>query len=228
MAEVTFIGGGNNGFQTSDVQILPANAAQSAEVQLVGSAPAPGEVSTLVEILADEIPVDPPVVDFYVEPPFEPFSLNPNDNDLLYIVVGGLTSGAQGINVQVVRAPVIEGTGFAEQGYISDELSLFAGPLGPSGLIGKDVIFLQPTGVSSPSPIRGMTGTIAIILDVPTGYVGNAPVTVPPTDAELANGGVAIAFSAPLPIQPTNGDRFIIPGDDRILRRTPVIEVILE
>jgi len=211
MAEVTFTGGGNGGFPSNDTQILPANAAQSAEVKLIPSGNAPGELSTQVELVANA-PVDA-VVDFYVEPLNPPASENPNDNDLLYVVVGGYTSGSLGVNVQLVKAALLEGETIVEQGYITDQLTLFAGPLGPSGLLGKEVIFIQPTGASAPSPITGATGAIAAIYEVPIG---------------VGSDGVGVEFAAPIAYQPTNGDRFIVRSDDRTLRRTPVLEIILE
>lgn len=211
MAEVTFIGGGNNGFPSTDTQILPANGAQSAEVSLIPSGNAPGELSTQVELVANA-PIDAEV-DYFVDPQNPPASENPNDNDLIYVVVGGPTSGALGVNVQLVKASILEGETIVEQGYITDDLTLFAGPLGPSGLLGKEVIFIQPTGASAPSPIKGITGTIGAIYTTPIG-VGSL--------------GVGLEFTAPITPQPTNGDRFIVRSDDRTLRRTPVIEIILE
>lgn len=239
MAEVSFIGGGNTGFPNSDVQLLPANAPQSADVQLVGSAPAPGEESTLTEFFSPTLTAAPEFTqtEFFNDPKPVAASENPNDNDLLYVVVGGLTSGAQGVNVRLVRALKLEGDQFVEQGYITDNLQLYAGVLGPSGLVGKQVIFIQPTGIDTLSPIRGATGIIAQVLDVPTGNSNNGnPLPSGLAATGLAGtqfgyaavNGIAITFADPISVQPTNGDRFIIKSDDRTLRRTPVLEVILE
>jgi len=226
MAEVTFIGGGNTGFPSSDVQILPYNAPFIAESQIVGSAPAPGEVSTLVELFTPTM-LQEPQVEFYEIPAFVPFSLNPNENDLIYVVVGGMTNG-QLVNVQLRKALAIQGEDIAEQGLITDQLTLFPGVLGPSGLLGKQVVFLQPTGISYPSPIVGATGTIAQVFEAPTGKAKSGSDVPAITPTVIADNGVGLSFENPIAYQPTNGDRFIVVGDSRILRRTPLIEVILE
>ncbi len=221
MAEVTFFGFGATGFPDPDVEILPANLPSEAEVQFEGfGATAVGELSTLVEIFSPTLTANPEFtqVDFFENPDTDPpLSENPNDNVLIYVVAGGPDSGSQAINVLIVPAPKFVEDEFIDRPPTVIDLRLYRGVLSPSGVAGKVATFLRPTGVSGAvapgQNIRGVTGLIGQIGE-PTG-----------PNAGAVN---SIIFENPLPVQPTNGDRFVIDSDDRSLRRTPLIEVILE
>lgn len=231
MADVVFLGLGNTGFPDPRVQILPANPAQSAEVTFGGLAPnVPGELSTQSETFSPTLTAAPEFTEVeFFEPKASvtPASLNPNDNILIYIVTGGNTNpaadGFQIINVIARQAQKIEGEDFIEQPPVPIDLRGFAQPRIPSGVVGNIAQFIQPTGVDFYDPIRGVTGRIQAIAGIPTGptaFSGNG----------LLWGGaiVSIIFEGVLPVQATGGDRFFIDADDRVLRRSPVIEVILE
>lgn len=218
MAEVTFIGLGNTGFPDPNVQILPGARPSQAEVNFFGTneGPSPtGAINTISELVPDAPLAEFTQVDFFEQPAFIPASENPNINDLIFIISGGPTMGALAVDVLVVPAVIPQSDGRILQGSpVADDLRLFAGPHAPSGLVGKIVKFIQPTGVDNYAAILGVTGMITMVGE-PTGVV-SAPT------------GVSVIFDAPLNVQPTNGDRFVITSDDRSLRRSPIIEVILE
>lgn len=219
MADVQFFGIGADGFPDPNVQILQGNRPSQAETQFFGqsSGPPPALLQD-VELFSPSLTARPEFtqVEFLSDPPPIPASTNPNDNDILLIVTGGPTSGAIAINVALIPAMVPQGDGsIVQPPPVDRDLRLFAGPLSPSGIAGKIVTFIQPTGASTPAAIRGVTGTIAQVAGEPTGPVAS------PT-------GIALIFESALSVQPTNGDRLFITSDDRSLRRTPVIEIILE
>jgi len=192
-----------------------------AEVQFFGITPAPQNGGNReVEIFS---PTLTPRAEFTEVVLFEPPSRqvrseNPNINDVLLFVSGGPTTGAQAINVLMVPAPVPLGDGtILQQGPAPRDLRLFPGPLSPLGVVGKIVVFVQPTGASMFSPLLGVTGMIASVGD-PTGL----------SDGSVPTAACSISFVDPLPAQPTLGDRLVIVSDDRSLRRTPIVEVFLE
>lgn len=222
MAEVQFLGFGNTGFPDNDVQILPANPAQTRDVQFQGfGATAIGELSTQVQTYSPTLTGAPEFTEVNFVDMRKPVhrQLSPNVNDIVMMVVGGPTSGGQFINVRVVGAPFELNGDETPDPLPKTDLRLFKGPLAPSGLVGKIALFGVPTGLTlGTSAIRGMTGLIQII------DLAHAPGT--PTTTFNVNTAL-IGFNEALPIQPTIGDRLIVPSTDVTLRRTPLLEIFL-
>jgi hypothetical protein len=220
MAEVQFLGLGAQGFPDPAVQILTGNRISQAEVINEGLAPAPqGTLDIIREILpaSEVLPSEFTTVEFFSNPaPLTPASENPNDSEILFFVDVG---GTGPIQVLMVPATIPSADGMVVHPKpVPNDIRLFAGPNMPSGLAGKIIQFIAPTGASVPMPIQGVTGRIASIA---------APAASSPFDAEYPI-VVSIAFDAPLPVAAVKGDRFVVRSSDRTLRRTPVIEIILE
>lgn len=215
MADVQFFGIGATGFPDPDTQLVPnkASGAEVSENGLVATAPAAGLATTSELLVASSVPAaEFTTTEFFTDPQPIPESLNPNESDIILFVVS--TEGDRAVNVLVVPAPAsqADGTVFQESPQPRD-IELWAGQEILGNLIGKIAQFLNPTGSTGTVPIQGVTAQIASI---------GGPTGGSPGDALSA-----ISFVDAVSPVPTFGDRFVIPNDDRVLRRTPVIEVIL-
>lgn len=223
MADVQFLGFGNTGFPDPDVRILPANAAQGAEVSFLGiGATAVGELSTETEIFSPTLTAAPEFTEVSFDTVPAPVNAieSPNVNDIILFVVGGPTSGSLFVNVRTVSADFELNGRPAGERLVNDNLRLYAGPRSPSGLAGKIAHFLNPTGMTTPAPILGVTGLVKNISD------GAAPGT--PTGSQpLVADSILIEFEGAIPVQPTIGDRFMVRSTDQTLRRTPILEIFL-
>lgn len=214
MADVVFFGIGATGFSDPSVQILEGARRSQAEVQfegLVATAPRAGLATEAVLLSPSQTPrAEFTQVELFTSPIREGRIDNPNENDIL-LIVSGLFSQSQ-FNVELVPAPIPRADGTIEQPPpVADDLTLFAGIHAPNGLAGKTIVFLTPTGggpLQGKAPITGATGLIQTIND--------------------SLGLNTITLVNPLPVSPTIGDRAVILSTDRALRRSPVIEVILE
>jgi hypothetical protein len=220
MAEVQFLGIGAQGFPDPSVQILVGDRISEADVTNDGVVPAPqGTLDIEREILApsEVLPSEFTSVQFFSSPPIlPPFSENPNDNEILFFV-DNLIASTGPILVLMVPATIPTADGMVlHPKPVPNDIRLFAGPNVPSGLSGKIIQFIAPTGASVPMPIQGVTGRIAAIA---------APAASGDPDYPIA---VSITFDSPLPVAAVKGDRFVVRSSDRTLRRTPVIEIVLE
>jgi hypothetical protein len=208
MAEVTFYGVGASGFPNPDQQIVPANLRSRAEVQFEGvlAAPSGTTANTLVTLNTPTF-TDRAVVQFTGTggSQFPPASLNPNENDLLYYVVSNSTVGLDKVvTILVAKALQPPDANIPGPG-IAPALELLSPK--PSGICGLFVQFVGPTGggaTAIPSPVKNSRAEIiAFTTDTMT----------------LKNFG---------PVSVTNTDRFFVDGLDREVRRSPVLEIILE
>jgi hypothetical protein len=176
-----------------------------------------------------------------------PFRTNINENDIVFLVIGGPTVGARAINVVVAAAPVPHADGTAsEPNAAPQDLNQFQARHAPSGLGGKIALFGVPTNLgdlvatnifADRLNIDGVTGLIDRV-GIATGMVASGIPFARPgfpdvgwegfRPATLTDQVIAIIFSASLPFQPTIGDRLTIDSVDRSLRLTPLIEIVLE
>lgn len=221
MAEVTFNGFAPTPSPEADTELLPANLEADAEVRFFGiGASAPGEHSTQVQIFSPTLTGAPEFTEISFDTMKAPINkiLSPNINDILLVVIGGPTSGSKFVNVRTLSAQFELNGDIVNKGLVNNDLRLFRGPLGPSGLVGKTAQFIQPTGVDYISPMRGVTGKIHTITE---GLAPGTPTTTANVDTML------IEFESALNSQPTIGDRFIVPSTDVTLRRTPILEIFL-
>lgn len=237
MADVQFFGIGATGFPDPNVQILPANPGVSPDVQFGQASPtAVGELATQSETFSPTLTAAPGFTEVTFETPSDPFppiSRSPNDNNILLIVTGGPTMGGTQVNVIFAAAKKFEDDDFVEQPpvrYPTDDPRLFAvpGSAFPSGMVGLIARFIQPTGVSEYAAIRGVTARIANILPGATGLGDPAPGES--ANATTFRDGYAIEFDRALSPQATTGDRLVFArqDEDQVLRRSPILEIILE
>jgi len=226
MADVTFYGLANaSRFGDSDVEILPANPATSQpdEVKFGGiGASAPGGLATESNTFSPTLTPRPEFteVTFFTPQPPPPAIDSPNQNELVFFVVGGPTSGAQFVNVRVVAAPFELNGQVNNPSLVAIDLRLFTDAQQPSGIVGKIAEFSQPTGATQPVNIKGVTGRIRTI-----GGIEFAPGT--PTNSALTRESYLVEFESALPVQPTIGDRFTVKSTNQTLRRSPVLEIFL-
>lgn len=199
MADVVFYGYGAEGFPADDTQILTGQiSGDEAEVTFEG----PNEFSVgqgLSPTERDTVPeiTDPAVVVFDNAGPLAPDSLTPNENEIAFYVVDSTTTSI------TVRAVASDGSG------VPTNLLLYQGVHAPSGLCGKTLEFTSPTTASSQA-ITAMMGTRRVIAShTPTGFNFVDPIPLPGLTG------------------PTLTDRLLVRTSSQLLRRTPVLEILL-
>lgn len=200
MAEVKFFGIGADGFPDPDVQLYQ-DIRSRAEVINEGPVINVGQdLNDNIEIFSPTLTAGEDIeVDFFPNqiPPL-PVSENPNENELVFYVVTGF--GGSALPVKSVTVPL----GLPAP----PDLLLYRGPLGPSGLSGKTLVFISPTGGTPEAPAF-------------TPGIGFKAKIVNHTNDTFN-------LDTALPAGVTLTDRVVVIGADRALRRTPVIEIILE
>jgi hypothetical protein len=213
MAEVQFFGVGATGFQTPDAQILSGTFRSQAEVQFEGNAPAPsGTTANTIVTLNTPTFTDRAVVVFTGTggSQFPPLSLNPNANELIYYVDGSSSQdGAGNITFNVLVAKILPdiNNGPANPGPGTTPFLDLLAPAKPSGICGLTAQFINPTGGGSTAIFTAAINAKGEIVAFTTNSLTLKGIS-----------GLGI----------TSTDRLILLNIDREVRRTPVLEIILE
>ena len=207
MADVQFFGIGASGFPDPNVQILTGNRPSDAEVKFFGTNAGPSPTGALAkesELVANGPDAEFTSVEFFSGGIPTAASLEPNDNLLSFYADGaGFAFGGDRWNLPIKR---INNNGVG----VGPDLSLITNSgRGPSGLCGTDLVFTTPTGLDDATsrftPSTNRRFPIVAYDDSSVTFAG----------ASGYNGA-------------TSTDRLFLAGADGQLRRTPVIEVILE
>jgi hypothetical protein len=223
-AEVQIGALGATGFGAPSVEIVP-NKVSQAEVTYEASPSGAGlgKLSTEVTFYSPSLlasSVEAASVEFFSGGPPKPASITPNVNEVIFLAgrqagyelvqIGVFLGGWQGQYTQKEYVPIIQ-----------PGLENMAGA---SGLIGKTILFIP--SFDGTSAIIGFTATIQSCTSSATlSQMLISPTLPSPSFAAYPPPASGLAYQEEFALRAW---RFVIPDIDRILRRSPVYEIILE